>query len=447
MPKKYTIDFCNGPLFSKLVLFTLPLIGMLLLQLAFNTADYMVVGRFASSKALAGVGATSSLTNLLTMFFFGLSVGGNVVAGNAFGAKDMTLLRNTARTSFTVAVAGGFALGLLGIVVCPSLLRMMNPPPAILPLSIKYMRILFSGMVFTSAYNFGSAFLRAVGDTRRPLVFLTFAGIVNVVLNVIFVVCFHRDVDGVAMATVISKAISAILVWVVIARMEEVNGLPLNKLRINWQIFGRMLGIGIPSGLQSFSFNIANIVIQTCMNSFGALAMAGNIAALSLEHLLGAVGSGFHQTSISFSAQNVGGKKFGRLKKGSIYCGVTSMASVGLLSLVMLCFGRQLLALYSKTDTGVIEWGLQRMAVMLPFYFSSGLMNSLTGTMRGSGHSTAAFVIVLFGACFFRIGWILLVFPTHRTMGMLLLALPLSWILICTGCVIFLWHAFRKLSD
>ncbi|MBR6373492.1 MAG: hypothetical protein IKS20_09950, partial [Victivallales bacterium] len=264
---------------------------------------------------------------------------------------------------------------------------------------------------------------------------------------VIFVVCFHRDVDGVALATVISKAISAVLVWCVIARMEEVNGLPLNKLRINWQIFRRMLGIGIPSGLQSFSFNIANIVIQTCMNSFGALAMAGNIAALSLEHLLSAVGSGFHQAGISFSAQNVGGKKFGRLKKGTLYCCLTAMVSMGLLSMVMLCFGQQLLSLYSKTETGVIEWGLKRMAVMLPFYFSAGLMNSLTGIMRGSGHSTAAFVIVLFGACFFRIGWILLVFPTHRTMEMLLLALPLSWLLISIGSVIFVWRAFRKFSD
>ena len=444
MPKKFTIDFCNGPILSKIILFTLPLIGTLLLQLAFNTADYIVVGRYAFPLALAGVGATTTLTNLLTMFFFGLSIGCNVVAGNAFGAKDFALLRNTARTSLTVSVLGGLVLGIIGFLSCPYLLRMMNTPAEVLPLSIKYMRILFCGMVFTSAYNFGSAFLRAVGDTRHPLIFLTFAGIVNVVLNLIFVVCFHRDVDGVAWATVISKAISAILVWRAISRMDEVNGLPLKKLNIRWSILKRMLGIGVPSGLQSFSFNVANIVIQTALNSFGAVALAGNTAALSLEQLLSTVGTGFHQSSISFAAQNVGGKQYSRLKKGSLYCTVTACLAITAISLLMLAFGRQMLGLFNKTDTSVIEWGMQRMSVLFPLYFTSGSMNTLTGAMRGSGHSTASFVIVLFGACFFRLAWIFLVFPMHRTMGMLVLAFPISWILISIGCGIFLWRNFRK---
>ena len=446
MPKKYTIDFCNGPMLGKIILFTLPLIGTLLLQLAFNTADYMVVGRYASSLALAGVGATTTLTNLLTMFFFGLSIGCNVVAGNAFGAKDIVLLRNTARTSLTISLLGGIVLGIIGFFSCPYLLRMMNTPAQVLPLSIKYMRILFSGMVFTSAYNFGSAFLRAVGDTRRPLIFLTFAGIVNVVLNLIFVVFFHRDVDGVAMATVISKAISAVLVWCAIARMDEVNGLPLGKLRINWSILKRMLGIGVPSGLQSFSFNVANIVIQTSLNSFGAVALAGNTACLSLEQLLGTVGTGFHQSAISFAAQNVGGKQFARLKKGTLYCAMASCLAILAISLLMLAFGRQLLSLFNDTDPDVVEWGMQRMSVLFPLYFASGLMNALTGTMRGSGHSTAAFVNVLFGACFFRLAWIFLVFPMHRTMGMLVMAFPISWVLISIGSGIFLWRNFRKIS-
>ena len=445
MARKYTIDFCNGPLFSKIILFTIPLVSSLLLLLAFNTADYIVVGRYASSRALAAVGATSSLTNLLTMFFFGLSVGGNVVAGNAFGAKDYALLKNTARTSLSVSIVGGIGLGILGIAVSPLLLRMMNTPEEILPLSIKYMRILFCGMLFTSAYTFGSAFLRAVGDTRRPLIFLSIAGVVNVGLNLVFVICFHMDVDGVALATVISKGMSAFLVWNAIGHMEEVNGLPLRKLRINWDILKRMLGIGVPSGLQSFSFNIANIFIQTSMNSFGAVALAGNTAALSIEHLLSTVGSGFHQTAISFAAQNVGGRKFARLKKGTVYCCVTSSVTVLVISMIMLVFGRQLLSMFTTSNQDVIKWGMVRMMTTFPFYFAGGLMNALTGAMRGSGHSTAAFVVVLVGACIFRILWILLVFPHYRTMRVLYMAFSISWVLISIGCMLFLWRAFKML--
>ncbi len=437
------MDLCHGPLFREILTFAWPLFCSMLLQLTFTAADHIVVGRFASPLALAAVGSTTSVTNLLVNLFIGISIGANVLAAQYYGAGDKAQLKETVHTAIFISIVGGILIGIFGIAISRPILMMIDTPEDVLPKGILYMRIYFGGMPFIMLYNFGSAILRATGDTKRALYYLTTAGIINVILNLIFVICFHRDADGVATATVISQMVSACLVCRAIARTDEIGGLHFKELKLNRAIFVRIMKLGLPAGLQSTSFSIANIIIQSSINSFGMLAMAGNTAALNIEMLVNTGSTAFHHTAISFTGQLFGGKAFARLKKFIFYCLTLSEFIIVTSALTALYFGPQLMLLFTK-DPEVVEWGMQRLRVVFLFYFTHGFMQVFSGTMRGIGRSFAAFIIVLFCACIFRILWILYIFPHYHSLGGLLMCFPASWLLVAIVSGIYLFLLLRK---
>ena len=441
--KRYTMDMCHGPLFKEIVLFTLPLVGSLYLQITFNTADLIVLGRFASEGDLAAVGATTSLTNLLLNLCLGLSTGASVVVGQYFGAKQMDRVSRTTHTAMLLSVVAGTIIGILGIFISQPMLLRMKTPLEILPKSVLYMRICFAGMPFKMIYAYGSAILRATGDTMRPLVFLGIAGVANLLMNLFFVICCHMDVDGVGLATIISHAISAILVLWALSVTHEIGGLHFRKLRLDASIIKRILWIGIPIGLQGISFNLANIIIQSSINTFGALALSGNTAALTIEYYLSNCSAGVQSTAISFTAQNLGGRQYRRLKRSFLYCCIISCTAVMAMAGVAMLFGRELLSIFTRNEE-VIDWGQLRMNIMFSTYALGCIMNVMTGTMRGLGRSMTAFAIVFAFACVFRILWVMFVFPSHRTYPMLITVFPLSWLLIVVATGIYLFFVFRR---
>ncbi|MBR6237663.1 MAG: MATE family efflux transporter [Lachnospiraceae bacterium] len=445
--KKYEMDMCNGPILGKILIFTLPLIASGILQLLFNAADMVVAGRFAGSVALAAVGATSSLINLLINVFLGLSVGSNVVIAHFYGAKMDKEVSETVHTSVMLALIGGVFLCIVGLLAASPLLRLMGTPEEILPHSVAYMRIYFIGMPVMLLYNFGAAILRAVGDTRRPLYYLTFAGVINVILNVIFVVFFKMGVKGVAFATIISQAVSALLVLRVLAVSESVIKLELSKLSVNKDKLLRIAKIGLPAGFQGSLFSISNVLIQSSVNSFGAIAVAGNTAAMNLEGFVYNSMNAFHQTAISFTGQNMGARKHDRVKKilvSCLGCVLVTGIVMGLLSYV---FGERLLSMYSK-DAEVIDYGLKRMAVIMLTYYLCGIMDVMVGTLRGMGYSIMPMIVSLMGACVFRIIWIFTVFRLIHTPKCLYISYPISWgLTFSVHLICFIFVARRRLND
>jgi len=440
--KIYTTDLCNGPLLKQIVFFTLPIMGSLLLQLGFNAADLVVVGRYASHQALAAVGATSSCTSLLVCFLTGFSAGGSVLVAILYGAHDKKTLSEAVHTSILLSIIGGLTMMFIGLALSRPLLVLLRTPKEILPLSLTYIRIIFLGMPFNMIFNFGNAILKAAGDTKRPLYFLALAGVVNLLLNLYFVIVLHMNVAGVATATIISQAISAILIWHTLSHTEEIGGLHVEKLRFKGHIIRKIFSIGIPSAFQSTSFCIANMVIAASINSFGAMAMAGNVATLSIEYFISVASTAFNDSALNFTGQNLGGKKYSRVRKSLFYNIVLGVSIVLVTSLIFLRFGCELISIFNSNPE-IIEWGLKRMKVMFTLYFTASIMNVCTGTLKGSGHATASFVIVLFGACVFRVLWILFVFPHYRTYEMLLACFPLSWILIAIVAGFFIFLTFR----
>jgi putative MATE family efflux protein len=437
------MDMCHGPLFQEILVFALPLFCSTLLQLTFTAADHIVVGRFGSALALAAVGSTHSVTSLLVNLFIGISIGANVLAAHYYGAKNKLQLKRTIHTAICVSVIGGILLGIFGIAISRPVLDLIGTPENVLPKGVLYMRIYFAGMPFIMLYNFGSAILRAMGDTKRALYYLTAAGIINVGLNLLFVIGFHRDVEGVATATVIAQMISAILVYRAIAQTEEIDGLKIRQLKLHSDIFAKIMKLGLPVGLQSTSFALSNILIQSSINSFGWMAMAGNTAAFNIEMLVNTGSSSFHHTAISFAGQLYGGKAFARLRKFLLYCLAISETIIVTSAMTALYFGPLLMRLFTS-DAEVIEYGMQRLRVVFVFYFTHGFMQVFSGTMRGIGHSFAAFLIVLFCACLFRIIWVLLVFPHFHTIGGLLMAFPASWSLVAIVSGTYLYFVLRR---
>lgn len=424
--KKYEIDMCNGPLLGKILQFSLPLMLSGILQLLFNAADMIVVGRWVGSNALAAVGSTGSLINLLVNVFIGLSVGTNVLVARYYGARQDKELSDMVHTAILTAFVCGVALIFIGFFASPVALRAMGAPEEVLNQSILYVRIYFAAMPAMMVYNFGSAILRAVGDTRRPLYFLTFAGIVNVVLNLFFVIVCSMGVAGVALATAISQVISAVLVVGCLMKSEGAYRLNLRALRIVPHKFVMMAKIGIPAGLQGAIFSISNVLIQSSVNSFGSIAMAGNSAAGNLEGFVYTAMNTLHQTAVSFVGQNYGARKYKRIKTIAIEC-VVIVTLVGLVggNLVYL-FGKPLLGLYN-TEADVIAYGIRRLLYICCPYFLCGVMDTLVGCLRGLGQSVLPTIVSLTGACFFRIVWIYTIFAVERTPDVLYVSYPISW--------------------
>ncbi len=426
--KKYEIDMCNGPLLGKIMVFYIPLMLSGILQLLFNAADIVVVGRFAGNEALAAVGSTSSLTNLIVNLFIGLSVGANVLVARFYGAGQDGELKEMVQTAIATALAGGVILVFLGFFISGPALGWMGTPEDVIQHSVLYMRIYFAGMPFMMVYNFGSAVLRAVGDTKRPLYYLLIAGVVNVVLNLIFVIVFSMGVAGVAAATVASQAISAALVVRCLIQTDSAYRLVLQGMKIAPDKLIKMVQIGVPAGMQGALFSISNVLIQSSVNSFGSVAMAGNTAASNIEGFVYTAMNAFHQAAISFSGQNYGARKYRRIFKVLVICEVMVVGVGALMGNVAYFFGGTLLKLYT-IDPAVIEYGILRMRIICVPYFLCGVMDVAVGALRGMGYAIMPMLVSLTGACLFRVVWIYTIFQSIRTLECLYFSYPISWTL------------------
>jgi putative MATE family efflux protein len=426
--RSYQIDMCNGPLFKKIVVFALPLVASGCLQLLFNAADIIVVGRFSGSVALAAVGSTSSLINLLVNLFIGISVGANVVLGRCIGANDYEGTSKAVHTAIFISIIGGFMMIFVGFFLSKPLLVLMSTPDNVIDLSVLYMRIYFAGMPFFMLYNFGAAILRSVGDTKRPLYFLLISGIINVVFNLFFVICFKMSVSGVAIATVISECISSVLILMCLKRTEGPLHFELKEMRFHAHYALQMLEVGLPAGLQGIVFSISNVLIQSSINSFGSLVMAGNTAASNIEGFVYTSMNAVYQTSLSFSSQNFGAKKFDRIDKVLLEC----LGLVTIIGLVLgqgaYLLGRPLLSIYSS-NSKVIEYGIERLSVVGATYCICGMMDTLVGALRGVGYSVLPMIVSLTGVCVFRVIWIFTVFQSLHTQFSLYVSYPISWII------------------
>ena len=423
---KYEMDMCNGPLLGKIIIYAFPLILSGILQLLFNAADIVVVGRFAGNHALAAVGSTSSLINLLVNLFMGLSVGANVLVAGYYGGNKHKEISETVHTAILTAVFGGILLIFVGFFLSRPLLTLMGTPADVLDHAVLYMQIYFAGMPVMLVYNYGSAVLRAIGDTKRPLYFLMIAGVVNVCLNLVFVIVFHMGVAGVALATVLSQVISAGLIIRCLMNADSSYKLELNKLKFDIDKFIRMMQIGIPAGLQGSIFSISNVLIQSSVNSFGSIAMAGNTAAANIEGFVYMAMNALHQTALSFTGQNMGAGNFKRIYKIMWIC-LGMVAAVGLLlGNAAYIFGDTLVGIYSS-DPEVIQYGVVRLLYICVPYFLCGLMDVMVGVLRGMGYAIMPMIVSLTGACGLRVLWVFTVFASNRSLPVLYLSYPVTW--------------------
>ncbi|MCH5250744.1 MAG: MATE family efflux transporter [Lachnospiraceae bacterium] len=443
----YEMDMCSGSILKKLLLFSLPLMLSSLLQLLFNAADIIVVGRFAGDNSLAAVGSTSSLINLLTNFFMGLSVGANVLVARYFGAKQQKDLTETVHTAMMLSICSGIILTVIGIIGAPLILARMQTPDEVFPLSVLYLRIYFIGMTTMMLYNFGSAILRAVGDTRRPLYYLSLAGVINVLLNLLFVIVLHMDVAGVATATAISQCISAFLIIRCMINIKDSIHLELSGLHIYPDKFKRILQIGLPASVQGILFSFSNVIIQSSVNSFGAITVAGNSAAANIEGFVYVAMNAFHQAAISFTSQNIGAAKYERVNKIA-YTAELCVLTVGVvLGNLVTFFGRPLLGLYTSSAT-VMEAGMKRLRVVCRTYAFCGMMDVMVGSLRGLGYSVMPMIVSLIGACGLRLLWIFTFFQMEQfhTVTSLYLTYPVSWFITFMTHVICFVIVRRKLA-
>ena len=421
----------EGPLLRGIIGYTVPIILTSVLQLLFNAADLVVVGRFCGSISVAAVGATGSITSLIVNLFIGLSVGAGVTVAHGVGSREDAVVHRTVHTAIPMALISGVIVSIFGVLMSEKLLIMMGTPENVLKLSAVYMKIYFCGIVFTMVYNFAASILRAVGDTRSPLLFLSIAGVVNVVLNLIFVTQLHMNVAGVALATTISQGVSAVAMVIVLMKRTDAAKLQLGKLRIYKVQLMKMLRIGLPAGVQSSLFSISNVMIQSSVNSFGDILMSGNAASQNIEGFLYVSLNAFHQTAVNYIGQNVGAKQYGRVKKIVWIClGLVSMVGVGM-GLLICGFGENLLSIYITDSAEAIAWGLVRMKIICRFYFLCGLMDVSTGALRGMGTSVSPMIISVLGVCGIRIGWIATIFqiPQFHTPESLYVSYIFSWTL------------------
>ena len=444
MKKSYEMDMCSGPILKKILIFSIPLMLSGVLQLLFNAADVIVVGRFAGSQSLAAVGSTTALINLLINIFIGLSVGANVVVARAYGGKRERDVSESVHTAIALSLVSGVLLIIMGLAFSRLLLEMMGTPDDVLDKAALYMRIYFAGMPVVMLYNFGSAILRAVGDTRRPLYYLSAAGVVNVLLNLFFVIYLHMDVAGVALATVISQAISAFLVLRALGQSEGGLKLELKKIKIYKNKMFQIFKIGLPAGMQGAIFSISNVLIQSSVNSFGSVAMAGNAASANIEGFVYNAMNAVYQTNLSFTSQNMGGKKYTRITKIMFTCLGTVTAVGMLLGFGAYAFGGELLRIYS-TDQEVIQFGMLRMSIIATTYFACGWMDTMVGSLRGIGYSVLPMIVSLTGACGLRILWIFTIFAQHRTLASLYISYPVSWVITAGAHLICYFIITRKM--
>ena len=440
---KYEIDMCNGSIMDKLISFSLPLMLSGILQLMFNAVDIIVVGRFSGSVVLAAVGSTTALINVFTNLFIGISLGANVLAARFFAAGKEKEMSETVHTAITLALISGVIMAFVGLIFSRGALELMDTPEDVIGQSTLYMKIYFLGMPFFMLYNYGAAILRAVGDTKRPLIFLIISGVVNAGLNMILVIVFHLDVEGVAIATVISQLISCVLVLRCLYRSQTSYQLRFSKLKINTAYLKQIFQVGIPAGIQSTVINFSNALLQSSVNSFGSIAMAGYTAANNIFGFLYMSVNSVTQACMSFTSQNYGVRKYKRMDKVLIDCIIISVVTALTLGCSAYFFGPEILKIYTK-DSEVIQCGMEIMAYTTVPYFLCGIMDLFPGALRGMGHSAVPMILSVIGTVGTRIVWIFGIFPNHRSLSVLFISYPASWILTIVMQVICFYFVRRK---
>lgn len=439
-------NMLQGPLFINIVAYTVPIILTSLLQLLFNAADLVVVGQFCGSISVGAVGATGSITNLIVNLFIGFSVGAGVSVAHGIGSKDREMVQKTVHTALPLAAVCGVILTVIGVSFAEPLLRLMGTPENVLKLSAVYMRIYFGGIVFSMVYNFSAAILRAAGDTKGPLIYLTIAGVLNVILNLIFVTVFHMNVAGVALATILSQGVSMVLVVRALMNRTDACKLRLSQLRFHKAPLGKIVTLGLPAGIQGSLFSISNVMIQSSINSFGDIFISGSAAAANLEGFVYVCMNGFHQTALNFSGQNAGAGQYDRVRKILLLClacvAVVGMATGGLVYL----FAPKLLSIYITDSDLAISYGVLRMGFVCLPYFLLGLMDVTTGALRGIGSSFVPMLISVFGICGFRLAWIATVFqmPQYHTPEGLFISYPVTWVITLIAQLIAYFIVIRK---
>lgn len=424
---KYEIDMCNGSIMDKLISFSLPLMLSGILQLMFNAVDIVVVGRFSGSQALAAVGSTTALINIFTNLFIGISLGANVLAARFYASGKEKEMSETVHTAITLALISGIIMAVVGLVLAKLALELMGTPSDVIELSTLYMRIYFCGMPFFMLYNYGAAILRAVGDTKRPLVFLIISGVANAGLNMILVIIFHMGVAGVGIGTVISQLISCVLVLRCLYKSEGCYQLRFSKLRIQKVYLRQIFQVGIPAGIQSTVINFSNALLQSSVNSFGSTAMAGYTAANNILGFLYASVNAVTQACMSFTSQNYGVGKYKRMDRVLINCLILSVVISGVLGCGSYAFGTEILKVYTE-DPKVIQCGLEILSMTTVTYFLCGIMDLFPGALRGMGRSGVPMILSIIGTVGTRIVWIFMLFPQHRSLKFLFISYPASWL-------------------
>ena len=437
---------CNGSIMDKLISFSLPLMVSGILQLAFNAVDIIVVGRFSGSQALAAVGSTTALINVFTNLFIGISLGANVLAARFYAAGKDREMSGTVHTSITLALISGIMMAVIGVLLAKWALEIMGTPDDVIGQSALYMRIYFMGMPFFMLYNYGAAILRAIGDTKRPLIFLIISGIANAALNMILVILFHMGVAGVAIGTIISQLISCVLVLTCLYRSEGSYQLRFSKLKINGAYMEQIFQVGVPAGIQSTVINLSNALLQSSVNSFGSIAMAGYTAANNMLGFLYMSVNSITQACMSFTSQNYGVGKLKRMDKVLRDCAILSISIAVVLGGLAYCFGPQILTIYTS-DPKVINCGMEILAYTSITYFLCGIMDLFPGALRGMGYSAVPMVLSVIGTVGTRIVWVFGIFPNHRSLSVLFVSYPVSWILTIVLQVVCFYFVRKRVHQ
>ena len=450
-PRSKELNMLDGPILPRILQFTLPLAATGMLQLLFNAADVIVVGKFSGSIALAAVGATSTLVNLIVNTFIGISVGVNILVARRIGCHDADGVSRASHCAVALSALLGLLVMAIGLLFSRPMLEWMETPADILEKSTLYLKLYFLGVPFTLIYNFGAAILRAYGDTRRPLIYLTVSGVVNALLNLFFVIVCKIDVAGVAIATVISQVISVFLVMRCLLRFDGAAKISFRQIRLYRSEAVQMMQIGLPAGLQSMLFNISNVMVQSCVNSFGADVIAANTASANIAAFTYTAMNAVFHAAITFTSQNLGARRYDRIWKIFWNCQLTVMLIGVPLCVLSTVFGPQLLSIYVSADDpardAVIAMGMIRTYYVTTPYFLCGIMEVCCGMVRGLGKSWLPMVVTIFGACVMRIVWIYTIFAWKHTLPALYVSYPISWVITAAMhvvCFVYFWKRIRR---
>lgn len=436
--KKQKLDMLNGSIWNKLPVFALPIAATGILEQLFNASDIAIVGNFAQTDktaAVAAVGANSPIIGLILNLFIGIALGANVVIANAIGRDDRQTVQKAVHTSMVVSVIGGVLVAIIGEIIAEPLLTALNVPDDVLELALLYLRIYFLGMPVILLYNFEAAIFRSIGETKMPLIALTLSGILNVLLNLFFVIVLKMSVNGVATATVLANVVSAGILYIKLVKSDKYIKVEFKKLRIDGKVFAKIMQIGLPAGIQSAVFAVANIVIQGAINSLGTVVIAASSAAFNIEIIAYNVMNSFSQACTTFVGQNFGANKIDRCKKTLFLCLIEDAIASGTAILIVLITGKFLLSIFNNNPE-VIEIGYTRLVIIFIAYIFSMLYEVMSGYLRGFGFSLVPAILTTVGVCVLRIIWINTVFPANRTFVTIMTAYPVS--LATTALLIFI---------